>query len=64
MTNPLVCEVGEYERRWASCDCPLTPHHRWNCTLTPIWHAYAIEVGANPWPPQNPNWITNAWESA
>lgn len=24
-------------QRRPECDCPLDPHHRWNCALTPIW---------------------------
>lgn len=24
-------------RPMPTCDCPLDPHHRWNCSTTPIW---------------------------
>tara|TARA_B100000519_G_C14089628_1_gene365658 strand:+ start:118 stop:456 length:339 start_codon:yes stop_codon:yes gene_type:complete len=36
--------------QWAmDCDCPLNPHHRWNCTLTPIWAQTMRELDCNPW---------------
>jgi hypothetical protein len=31
----------------ARCDCPRGPHHRWNCTLTPIW-AQTVRAGYLP----------------
>ncbi|MGQ9348926.1 hypothetical protein [Mycolicibacterium gilvum] len=35
---------------WAmGCDCPLDPHHRWNCALTPIWSQTIRELDCNPW---------------
>lgn len=32
-----------------TCDCPLDPHHRWNCPLTPIWAQTMRELDCNPW---------------
>ena len=31
------------------CDCPLDPHHRWNCALTPVWAQTIRELDTNPW---------------
>ena len=31
------------------CDCPLTPYHRWNCHLTPIWAQTMRDLDCNPW---------------
>lgn len=31
------------------CDCPLDPHHRWNCPLTPIWAQTIRGLDCNPW---------------
>lgn len=31
------------------CDCPLNPHHRWNCALTPIWAQTIRDLDTNPW---------------
>lgn len=31
------------------CDCPMDPHHRWNCPLTPIWAQTIRELDCNPW---------------
>lgn len=31
------------------CDCPMDPHHRWNCALTPIWAHTIRELDCNPW---------------
>lgn len=32
-----------------ACDCPLDPHHRWNCPLTPIWAQTMRDLDCNPW---------------
>lgn len=32
-----------------ACDCPLDPHHRWNCALTPIWAQTIRDLDVNPW---------------
>jgi len=32
-----------------TCDCPLDPHHRWNCPLTPIWAQTIRDLDCNPW---------------
>lgn len=32
-----------------TCDCPMDPHHRWNCALTPIWAQTIRDLGCNPW---------------
>ena len=31
------------------CDCPMNPHHRWNCALTPIWAQTIRDQDCNPW---------------
>jgi len=32
------------------CDCDLAEgHHRWNCTLTPIWAQTIRDLDTNPW---------------
>jgi hypothetical protein len=31
------------------CDCPQDPHHRWNCTLTPVWAQTMRDLNVNPW---------------
>ncbi len=31
------------------CDCPLDPHHRWNCALTPVWAQTMRDLNVNPW---------------
>lgn len=31
------------------CDCPMDPHHRWNCALTPIWAQTIRDQDCNPW---------------
>ena len=31
------------------CDCPLDPHHRWNCALTPVRAQTIRELDTNPW---------------
>lgn len=42
-------------RRWLpgeqtpDCDCPLDPHHRWNCRMTPIWAQTIRDLDTNPW---------------
>ena len=33
----------------AECDCPMDPHHRWNCALTPIWAQTIRDLDCNPW---------------
>lgn len=33
--------------RW--CDCPMDPHHRWNCPMTPIWAQTMRDLDTNPW---------------
>lgn len=32
-----------------TCDCPMDPHHRWNCNLTPIWAQMLRDSDFNPW---------------
>ncbi len=32
-----------------TCDCPLDPYHRWNCSLTPVWAQTIRELDVNPW---------------
>lgn len=32
-----------------ACDCPLDPHHRWNCALTPVWAQTMRDMNVNPW---------------
>lgn len=32
-----------------ACDCPLNPHHRWNCHLTPVWTELVRDMDCNPW---------------
>lgn len=32
-----------------TCDCPLDPHHRWNCPLTPLWAQTMRDRDTNPW---------------
>ena len=32
-----------------TCDCPMDPHHRWNCELTPVWAQLMRESDFNPW---------------
>ena len=27
----------------------MDPHHRWNCTLTPIWSQAMRDLDCNPW---------------
>ena len=31
------------------CDCDRNPHHRWNCTATPIWAQTIRDLDTNPW---------------
>lgn len=31
------------------CDCPMDPHHRWNCALTPVWAQTMRDLDVNPW---------------
>lgn len=52
--DAIVPTLGDVLRNvWAdvrpesTCDCPLDPHHRWNCALTPIW-AQTIREGYLP----------------
>lgn len=33
--------------RW--CDCPMDPHHRWNCPMTPTWVQTIRDLDTNPW---------------
>lgn len=32
-----------------TCDCPLNPHHDWNCSTTPIWAQTIRDLDVNPW---------------
>lgn len=60
--NELLAVVSHLEatlRRWMPgnpapepcliCDCPMDPHHRWNCALTPIWAQTIRDLNKNPW---------------
>lgn len=54
--------------RWAmGCDCPLDPHHRWNCALTPVWAQTMRDLDCNPWTVvhprdmQRPRWAPFEW---
>ena len=38
-----------YQRVLTPCDCPMDPHHRWNCALTPIWAQTIRDQDCNPW---------------
>lgn len=42
--NPDCPEHGN-----PTCDCPMDPHHRWNCPLTPIWAQTIRGLDCNPW---------------
>lgn len=45
----LLREAWAAIRPEPTCDCPLDPHHRWNCHLTPIWAQTIRDLGMNPW---------------
>lgn len=32
-----------------TCDCPMDPHHRWNCPMTPLWAQTIRDLDTNPW---------------
>lgn len=54
--------------QWAlDCDdCPMDPHHRWNCAQTPIWAQTIRDLDTNPWTVvvaklPIPGWPAFAW---
>lgn len=44
-----VCDEEMAREIAPDCDCPMNPHHRWNCALTPIWEQAIRDLDANPW---------------
>ena len=46
MGDPLTLPIPSC---FVDCDCPLDPHHRWNCALTPIWAQTMRDLDCNPW---------------
>lgn len=62
----LLPGIGELLREaWATvrprptCDCPMDPHHRWNCALTPIWAQTIRDLDTNPWTVMRPRELAN-----
>lgn len=45
----LLRDAWAAVRPQPSCDCPMDPHHRWNCELTPVWAQLMRESDFNPW---------------
>ncbi|MGE2733821.1 hypothetical protein [Mycolicibacterium vaccae] len=52
--DPFCPDHGDPEyaatlREVRSCDCPMAPHHRWNCPLTPAFAQTIRDLDCNPW---------------
>lgn len=49
MPTCWVCDEEMAREIAPDCDCPMDPHHRWNCTLTPIYAQTIRDLDVNPW---------------
>lgn len=56
-------EAWKLLRPQPSCDCPMNPHHRWNCHLTPIWAQTMRDLDTNPWTVFRPHDLANTERS-